>query len=83
MNDLRLAIRRLLKTAVFGAVAVLSLAAGIGANTAISMSYELSPVDPATYGVAGGALMMIALLASASPAWRASRVDPVTARKAD
>ena len=44
-----------------------------------SFLYGLSPSDPAT--VAGSAVMLaiVGLAAGAMPAWRAARVDPISA----
>jgi ABC-type antimicrobial peptide transport system permease subunit len=44
-----------------------------------TLLYGLSPRDPATLASAAGVLMIVGTLAGAVPAWRASRVDPLTA----
>ena len=43
-----------------------------------SLLYNVSPVDPLTYGVVAAVLATVALLAAYLPAMRASRVDPIT-----
>jgi ABC-type lipoprotein release transport system permease subunit len=40
---------------------------------------EVSPTDPATYVAVTGLLLLVTLLASFGPAWRASRVAPLEA----
>jgi predicted permease len=46
-----------------------------------SFLYGLSPYDPAAFGAASIAWLMVAMLASWYPARRATRVDPLTALK--
>ena len=62
--------------------------AGIGAGSAIalavtrglqSMLFGLTPLDPVTWAGVVGLTLAVTLVASAWPAWRAARVDPVTA----
>jgi ABC-type lipoprotein release transport system permease subunit len=45
------------------------------------MLFDISPTDPITYGTVALVLTAIALLASMSPARRASMIDPVVALK--
>ena len=61
---------------------------GIAAGTAIaagatrwvsSLLYGLQPTDAMTYLISGIVLAAVALAASAIPAWRASRLDPMEA----
>ena len=47
-----------------------------------SLLYDIEPVDLATLGVAALALAACAVVASAIPAWRATRVNPVSALRA-
>jgi ABC-type antimicrobial peptide transport system permease subunit len=47
------------------------------------MVYGVTPTDPLTYGVVAVAVLVAALSASAIPAWRASRADPLTALRAE
>ena len=59
---------------------------GIGLLVVVSLSRvlsglltEVSPTDPTTYMWVTGLLLMVTLLASFGPAWRASRVEPLKA----
>jgi putative ABC transport system permease protein len=69
-------------------LAVIGLAVGFAAAIGLtrlmgSVLYEVTPGDPWTYGAVGAALLAVAGAASAVPALRASRVDPVTALRID
>ncbi len=66
-------------TGVLVGVAV-SLAAG---RTLRHLLFNTSSTDPVTFAAAGGGLLLLALLASLLPAWRAARVDPVVALRGD
>jgi predicted permease len=41
--------------------------------------HDVAPTDPLTFAAVAGVLFVVALAASLVPAWRASRVDPLTA----
>jgi predicted permease len=41
--------------------------------------HEVTPTDPLTFAAVAGVLFVVAVAASVVPAWRASRVDPLTA----
>ena len=58
---------------------------GAGAATRLleALLFEVRPLDPATFLAAAVVLAAVALLASALPALRASRVDPASALRAD
>ena len=45
--------------------------------------HGVTPADPATFAAVALLLTLVAILASAVPAWRASRVDPVVALKSE
>ena len=66
--------------------------AGIGAGVVLALGvtrllqgllHGVAPADPATFAAVAVALGAVAILASAVPAWRASRVDPVVALKSE
>ena len=61
-----------------GAGAGLGLAA-VAARSARALLFGLGPHDPATLIAAGGSLAVISLLATYVPAFRAARVDPMSA----
>jgi putative ABC transport system permease protein len=66
------------------AQAGLGLAIGLGASLAVmqgmrTILFGIEPTDAVTLIAVGAALMMVALLAVAAPAYRAMRVDPVSA----
>ncbi|HMF60459.1 MAG TPA: ABC transporter permease [Vicinamibacterales bacterium] len=79
---LRMILRDALALVVLGLV--LGVAAAFGGSRLIaSMLFELSPVDPLTYGTVALVLVIVALLASFLPARRAAHVDPMTALRAE
>jgi ABC-type antimicrobial peptide transport system permease subunit len=60
--------------------AVLAVLAGRGSE---ALLFGLSPTDVTTFAIAAAVLAAVALLASAIPALRASRVDPMVALRQD
>ena len=62
----------------------LGLAGGIGVAFAMqSMLFGLSPTDPLTIGSVIALLSIVTVTATALPAWRASRIDPVVALRSE
>jgi putative ABC transport system permease protein len=58
----------------------LGLAASVGAAQLIrSGLYGTQPLDPMTFVLGASVLLVFSISACAAPAWRASRLDPVTA----
>ena len=75
---MRLMLRDGLRPAIFGLVCGLIAAAGV-ARLIQSMLYRTPPLDPVVYLLVSATLLLVATLACTVPAWRASRLDPVTA----
>ena len=64
------------------------IAIGVVGALAISrviqgMLYGIGPRDPITFVAVAVVLAAVALMATIVPAWKATRVDPVTALRAD
>ena len=62
--------------------------AGLGAAYILSkwmgaLLFSVTPTDPLTFAVVPAGLTLVAFVASYLPARRATRVDPVTALRAD
>jgi ABC-type lipoprotein release transport system permease subunit len=45
--------------------------------------YETDPLDPAVFAAVAAVLLAVAAFACFFPAWRASRLDPMQALRAD
>jgi predicted permease len=75
---LRLVLGDAIAVTAIGAVAGLAVAL---ASTRVlsSLLYGLTARDPATFGGATAVLFVVTAIAAFVPAWRASRVDPMTA----
>jgi len=65
-----------------GIVIGLVLAAALG-QTVSSFLFGVRPVDPLTFGAATLVAIVTAIVATAVPAWRATRVDPVDAFRSE
>jgi putative ABC transport system permease protein len=57
----------------------IGLAGALGISRVVSRLLFGTSMDPATFGGVGLLLILVALLASSVPAWRASRLDPLVA----
>ena len=79
---LRLTLIDGLRPALFGLL--LGLAASAGSVKLIeSMLYGTRPFDPAVFAAVSAMLLVVAALACAMPAWRASRLDPMLALRTE
>ena len=81
-NVLGLVIRRGLLTAGFG-IAAGALVALLLARLMEGLLYGVPPRDPVTFAAVAALLSAVALAASAAPALRASRVDPLDALRSE
>jgi putative ABC transport system permease protein len=62
----------------------IGLAGGIAVGFAMQSSlFGLSPMDPVTIGGVAALLTTVTLVATAFPAWRAGRIDPIAALRAE
>jgi putative ABC transport system permease protein len=69
-------------------LAIAGVAAGVAAAFALtrwmeSLLYEVRPTDPVTFATVPLVLVGVAILASLLPGWRATRVSPVQALRAE
>jgi ABC-type antimicrobial peptide transport system permease subunit len=63
---------------------LLGLAGGVAVGFAMrGMLFGTSPADPLTLGSVVALLAVVTLTATALPAWRASRIDPVVALRSE
>jgi putative ABC transport system permease protein len=65
--------------AVVAGLGVGLLAASLSTDALRAALYEIEPTDPLTFWAVAGLLLAVAVTAALVPAWRAGRVDPVTA----
>lgn len=68
--------------AAVGGLTGLAMAAA-AVRTFRALLFGVEPVDPASFGAGGAALLLVALVAALGPALRASRVDPASALRAE
>jgi putative ABC transport system permease protein len=71
-----------LRLAAIGMVVGVSLAI-VAARGMATLLYGIEPTHPLTLALAAAVLLAVATAASIVPAWRASRVDPMVALRAD
>ncbi|HEV7500510.1 MAG TPA: FtsX-like permease family protein, partial [Vicinamibacteria bacterium] len=79
---LRLVTGEGLRMAMIG-VAVGLAAAFAAARVLASLLFEVTPTDAATYAAAAAFLVTVALAATVVPAWRATRIAPVSALRSE
>ena len=78
---LRMVIGQALLLAAFGLALGFVLGAGAG-RVMRGLLFGVEPFDPITFAFAGAGFLLVTLLASATPAIRAARVDPADALRA-
>lgn len=71
-----------LKNAMVATASGLVVAA-VSSRFIADLLFEVSPRDPAVFSAVGAVILGAATLASLIPAWRASRIDPAAALRAD
>jgi predicted permease len=77
-----LVVSRALRITVVGVAAGVVLAFALAPRLG-DMLYQTSPRDPLTFAAVALTLIVASLVAAAMPAWRAARVDPNVALRAD
>jgi ABC-type antimicrobial peptide transport system permease subunit len=75
---LRLVTRPALRLSALG-IALGLLGAAVLARLVAKILFGVSPLDPATFGSVAVLMLVVALVATVVPAWRATRVDPALA----
>jgi putative ABC transport system permease protein len=79
---LALVVRQGLSMALVGTV--VGVVAALGLSRLIeSLLFHVKPTDPMTFGLVIASLLGVAALACYIPAWRATRVDPTQALRAE
>jgi putative ABC transport system permease protein len=79
---LRLVLQSAGRMVMAGAAIGLALAVLAGRSMATFL-YQVEPLDPTTFASVTAVLVLTAAAAAMAPAWRASRVDPATAFRAE
>jgi ABC-type antimicrobial peptide transport system permease subunit len=77
-----LVVRQGIATSLAGIVIGLAGAAAC-ARLLDRMLFGVTPLDASTYAVVVAVLLVVAVVACAVPAWRATRVDPLTSMRAE
>jgi ABC-type antimicrobial peptide transport system permease subunit len=79
-----------LRLVVGSAVGVIAIGATIGLALSIAfarvlntMLFGVEPLDPMTFAAVAIVLILTAAVSIAGPAWRATRIDPVLALRAE
>ena len=69
---------------IIGAGSIVGLgAAALLAQSVATLLFGVKPLDPVTFAAAAGVIALTAAAATISPAWRASRIDPVVTFRND
>jgi putative ABC transport system permease protein len=81
-NILGLVVRQGMRLTLLGLVLGLG-AAALASRAVVSLLFDISRLDPATYAGVVALLLGVAAIACWAPAWRAARVDPSIALRAE